>query len=287
MPALKISRVGTVAVIGAGDFGAAIAHALAQRGRVDEITLIDDQTAIAAGKALDIQQSGPIDHFETRLKGSSDPLSAVGAGVIVIADPIGKDEWQGETGLTLVRRLVEAGTRAPIVFAGARQTPLMEVVARELKVPIERLAGSAAAALVGAARALVALELKGSAVDIQLTVSGRPPAVVIGWSSATINGSLIADRVPAHRLLATTQTLSRLWPLGPQAIAAATVPIVEAFLHGSRSLIPGVAILDGEFSLRGVAALLSLEIGRGRITRRVAPTLSPQEQVELVTKLSR
>ena len=77
----------TVAIIGAGDIGAACARALAARDRFQRIVLIDD--VAAAGKALDIQQSGSIDLFHTRLSGTADLTLAISADVCVIADRVG------------------------------------------------------------------------------------------------------------------------------------------------------------------------------------------------------
>jgi malate dehydrogenase len=267
-----------VAILGAGPVGGAIAHALARRARFRDIRLVDAAGQVAAGKALDIQQSGPIEHFDTRLSGSADVLAATGAAVVILADTVGEGEWEGERGLGLVRQLARAGLDAPIVFAGAKQTWLMEASARELKVPVDRLAGTAAAAVVGAARALVAIEANGSSADVSLTVTGRPPGFVIAWSTATIAGAPVADRVPAHRLLAVEQALARLWPPGPQAIGAVTARVAEGLAFGSRQLHQALVVLDGEFGVRGVAAMLPLELGNGRILKRVVPTLSPQER---------
>ena len=276
-----------VVIIGAGEIGAAVAHTLARRAVVNEVTIVDERVDAARGKALDIQESGPIDRFDTRLTASADVLAAAGARVIVVADALGQGEWQAEAGLALIRRLLTAGTRATFVLAGPRQTWLMETAARELSLSVDRLIGSAATALVSAARAVVALDLNGSGVDIQLTLAGRPPAIVVGWSTATVSGSPLTDRLPAHRLLALTQTVERLWPLGPYAIASATAVVVEGLLEGSRQLIPALAMFDGELGLRRVAGILPLELGQGRILRRVTPVLSPQERTEAVTKIGK
>ena len=50
----------TVAVIGAGDVGGAVAHALAAGETIHCVLLVDSSAGIASGKALDIQQSGAI-----------------------------------------------------------------------------------------------------------------------------------------------------------------------------------------------------------------------------------
>src|ERR1019366_3669652 len=95
-----------VAVIGAGPVGGAVAHAIALGGRFREVRLIDAAVGVAEGKALDIRQSGPIDRFDTVVTGSGAVLAAANAAVIVIADAVGTEDWEGERGLGLVRQLM-------------------------------------------------------------------------------------------------------------------------------------------------------------------------------------
>ena len=269
--------------MGAGSIGAAIAHRLAERARIGGVRLIDESADVAAGKALDIRQSGPVGGFDTAVTGSRDVLAAVGASVVVIADAVADGEWQGDKGVALIRQLVQAGSKGPFVFAGPSQITLMETVARELRVPPDRLVGTATSAIAASVAALASIEAQLTGVN--LVVAGRPPALVVGWSSATIAGSHLSERVPAHRLLAISNALPRLWPPGPEAIAAPTAGVVEALVSGSRRLHQATTVLDGEFGLRGVAAMLPLELGNGRVLARVMPSLSPQERTAMVSGL--
>ena len=268
----------SVAIVGAGPIGSAIAHRLAERARFRAIRFVDASVNVAAGKALDLRQSGPIAGVDVELTATGEVIAAAGANVIVVADAIDGGEWQGETGLALVAQIARSGASAPIVFAGPKQTALMETVANEVKVPIDRLVGSAASAIPGAIRTLVGVELGRSGVDVDVTVVGRPPAFVIGWTSATVGGSLLMTHVGPHRLRAISDSIARLWPPGPQAIGAATARIAEALAFGSRRVHQAMALGDGELGTRGIAALMPLELGQGRILRRIPPSLSPQER---------
>jgi malate dehydrogenase len=274
----------TVAIIGAGPIGAATAARLAERARVSHVRLVDAAVDVAAGKALDLRQSGPITGFDTTISAEADTLSAAGATVIVIADAITEGEWSGDRGRALVEQLARAGSNAPIVFAGPGQSVLMETAYRDLHIPAHRLVGSAPGALVSAVRALTGMELNLSSVD--LAIVGRPPSFVVGWSAASAGGSLVTDRVAAHRLLAISGSLKKLWPSGPQAIGSATAQVVEGLIEGSRRHVPALTILDGELSARGAAVLLPLELGRLRVLGHVVPSLSPQERTELMNSLS-
>jgi len=273
------------AILGAGPIGAAVAQRLAERGRLNRILIVDDAGDVASGIALDIQQSAPVLSVEARLSATSDVLGAAGADVIVIADRASGGEWPVDEGLAMVERLTRAGAPGPLVMAGPAQYRLMESAHREAGVSRDRIVGTAPSALVGAVQSLVGLELGMSGAE--LAVVGRPPSFVVAWSTATAAGTLISDRVAAHQLLAVSHALPRLWPPGPRAIASATAPIVEALRHGARRLHPALTILDGEYGVRGRAAMLPLDLARGRIRARVLPSLSDQERTAFLNGLNR
>ena len=164
----------SVVIIGAGEIGATTALALARLECAREIRLVGASGTVAAGKALDILQSGPIEGVDVRVSGSTDVTAAAGAAAVVIADRETADgEWRDDAGLDLVRRVVQIAPHAPIVFAGAGQRGVLALAHRELRVPRERLIGSAPGALVSAARGMVAVGADCSADDVALAVVGR------------------------------------------------------------------------------------------------------------------
>jgi malate/lactate dehydrogenase len=93
--------------------------------------------------------------------------------------------------------------------------------------------------------------------------------------------------VAPHRLAAISQQLKGLWPAGPYAIAAATAPVVEGLLSGSRAYVPAVVIVDRELGVRNRAALLPVTLGNGRVLVRHKPSLSQQEHVDFMNALTR
>ena len=276
-----------VSILGAGEIGSATAYALARRSRVREVRLVDTAANAAAGKALDMRQSGPIDRFDVPITARGDVLDAVNADLIVIADAFADGEWEGERGLAMVKQLVRAGTTAPLVFAGPKQTWLMEAAVREAGVPANRIVGSASSAVHSGVRALAALELNGSGVDVSIALVGRAPGFTIGWTSATFGGSALTGLIAPHRMAAISEMLRKIWPPKPQAIGAATAQIVEGLLAGSRRHLFATTVLEGEYGERGVATMLPLELGDRKIIRRIEPSLSSQEKVEFLNGLSR
>ncbi len=276
-----------VAIIGAGEIGSAVAYALARRARVRDVRLVDAAAAVAAGKALDIRQAGPVEDFDTIVTGRPDVLDAVNSDLIVIADAVTDGEWEGERGLAMIKQLVRAGWTSPMVFAGPKQPWLMEAAVREAGVSPATNVGSAAAAIHSGLRALIALEVNGSGVDVAAAAVGRAPSFTVGWTSATLGGSLLSAAMPPHRMFAVSDTLKKLWPPKPHAIGAVTAAIVEGVLFGARRQMYATTVLDGEYGERGVATMLPLELGDRRVMRRIEPSLSGQERVEFLNGLSR
>jgi hypothetical protein len=239
-----------VAIIGAGDLGGALASRLASRDRVREVRLIDAAAGVAAGKALDILQANPVEQSATRvvaLAGSATPgaadLSGVtGATVIVIADEVGPPvkEIQAEAGLALLGRVRALNAVAPIVCAGASQAWLVAHGTAELGIPATHMVGSAPLALVAALKALVALELNGSAQDVSLTLAGQPPqAVAVPWQTASVNGESLERLLDTAALRRIESRIRYLWPPGPYALAAAAARVTEGLIAGCRQTLCG------------------------------------------------
>src|SRR4051794_14880879 len=211
-----------VAILGAGELGGAVAHALARRDLARSIVIVDESGRVAAGKALDIAQAAPIEQFATELSGAADVSVAAGASLVVLADRVHGGEWEGEEGLLLLKRLQQTAPRAVVVCAGTAQRELVDRGVGELRYSRRRLFGSAPDALAAGARALVALSLDGSPRDVALSVLGVPPGhTVIPWCDATFAGLSLTRLVsePARRGLAAR--IDALWPPGPYALAAA------------------------------------------------------------------
>ena len=237
---------------------------------------------MAAGKALDITQAAPIERFATRITGSTDISSASGAAVVVIADRTRRREWQGEDALALVRRLVQMAPGAILLCAGASQRELVERGVREARVPRSRLFGSAPEALAAAARAIVAIETRGSPRDVALSLLGVPPThIVVPWDEVTIGG-FGAVRVldePSRRRIAAR--LPALWPPGPYALASAAAKTIEVVLGRSRGLATCFVAPDDSAGRRTRAAALPVRLGAAGIEAVALPALSAHDRVAL------
>jgi malate dehydrogenase len=278
----------TICIVGAGELGGSVAHALARGEQVRRVLLIDEAGTIAAGKALDIQQAGAVEGFHTKVEGTNDLSRVTGCAVVVIADSSAppSEEWRGEIGLSMTARVKGFLGAAPIVFAGAAQTELLLAVVREAGLARHRLVGSAPEALAGAIRAIVALEARCSPSEVMLAVLGTPPAgFLVPWGEASIGGQSLERVLTQVQLRRVEARLARLWPPGAHALGLSAARVAEALVTSARRAWSVLTVLGGEFGVRNRAGVLPCLLTPAGITQIRLPDLNTRERVQLETAL--
>jgi len=271
----------TIAILGAGTLGGAIAHKLAQRDHIARVRLIDPAEGVAAGKALDIQQSGPVERFDTQVEATAVD-GVVGAAAVIVADPANHQngDWE-EVGPALVEQITGLTRHTPLVFADASHTSLLDQIVTKLGVDPKRVLGTAPSAMVSALRTLVALEAHSSPRQVAINVIGSPPAsLVVPWSSATVNGYPLTECLSPRELARLQARAEQLWPPGPYALASAAARVVEAIAAGElRETFACLMAQDGQLSVQAVTVW-----NRG-LRDVLAPKLSGMEQVQLANAM--
>lgn len=271
-----------VAIVGAGEIGAAAARALAVRCRVDVVRLIDEKASIAAGKALDLMQAGPVRGSDTRIESVADLGGASGAAAIILADPIGSTEWSGEPGLGVFRRLLTSGCleSSVLICAGGGQRTLMQQAFHELGLSRRRVVGSAPEALAATARAMVAIEARAASHQVALTVIGDPPdRMVIPWAEASIGGNSISSMLTASQMHQLERRVRGLWPPGPSALGTAAALLSEAAIAGSRRLFSVFVSLDRDNGTKAPVCAWPVSIGPAGLERIATPVLTGRDRV--------
>lgn len=278
----------TVAILGAGDIGGALARQLAATDLVSRIVLVDDLASVAAGKALDVAQSGPVDGYHTALTGTADLAAVVGAAAIVVADSAQAPatEWKDDAGLALLRRVAGLNQRAPIICAGAAQASLVEKGVTELGIARMRLIGSAAEALRSAVLAITALEAGAAPADLSLSVLGRPPQqIIVPWDEASIAGRTATQVLSAAQLARLDARIARLWPPGPYALASAATRLIQTAMTRSPRVHAAIVAVTREEGAPGRSAMMPITLRPDGIASLVTPSLSTRDRVRLETTL--
>lgn len=278
----------TAVILGAGGIGGALARQLAALDLVSRIVLVDDLADVAAGKALDVAQSSPVDRYHTTMSGSDEVAAVVGAAVVVIADiatPPGA-EWTDEGGLALIRRVAGLNQLAPIVCAGAGQSALVERGVNELGISRMRLFGSAPEALRSAITAIVALEAGAVPADISLSVLGRPPhQIIVPWDETAIAGRCATQVLSAAQLARLDARIARLWPPAPYTLASAATRMIRTALTRTPRVHTALVAITREEGAPGRSAMMPVTLQPAGIATLVAPSLSSRDRVRFDTTM--
>ena len=271
----------TVAILGAGDIGGAAAREIAALDLVSRIVIVDDLANVAAGKALDVAQSSPVDRYHTALSGTSDVAAVVGAAAIVMADA--PDD---ERGFALLRRIAGLNQNAPVICAGVKHASIIEKAVNEAGLSRFRVFGSAAEALRSAVIAITAAEANAAPPDISLSVLGRPPQqIIVPWDEASIAGRSATNVLTAAQLARLDARIARLWPPGPYALASAAARIVRtAFTRSPRVHAALVAVTRDE-GMPGRSAMMPVMLDPKGIAALVPPALSTRDRVRFETTM--
>jgi malate dehydrogenase len=280
--------VSTVAIIGAGDIGGALARELARLDIVSRILIVDDLGNVAAGKALDVAQSGPVDGSHTALAGTNDVAAVLGAAAIVIADRATQpaSEWQDDAGLAVLKRVAGLNQKAFILCAGAKQASMIEKGVNEAGVSRLRLFGSAAEALRSAVIAVTAAEANAAPADIALSVLGRPPQqVIVPWDEASIGGRCATNVLSAAQLARLDARIAKLWPPGPYALASAAVRLVQSAITRSPRVHAAQVAVTREEGVPGRSAMMPVTLQPSGIASLVEPSLSTRDRVRFETTM--
>src|SRR3954463_16685860 len=72
-----------IALIGGGQIGGTLAHLVALK-ELGDVVLFDVVEGLPQGKSLDIAQSGPVEGFDARLKGTNSYADIEGADVVIV-----------------------------------------------------------------------------------------------------------------------------------------------------------------------------------------------------------
>ena len=270
-----------VAIVGAGILGGTLAYTIAARDKFREVRLIDETSTIAAGKALDIKQSGPIEHFRTVVSGFNDAAAAADADIVILTGPAhaSDTEWNEDIALAFIDRHIKENQRQIIICAGASHRGVVERSVTDVGIPRRRIIGSAPEAFRAAITAIVALNVNRAPSDVGLTIMGAPPKqTIVPWSQVTISGFDLDQQLSVTHLRRLQEQIPYLWPPGPYTLAAAAARVAELIINHTNKTPTCFAVLNGEFRIKNISIATPIILAPNGIKKIPDLPLSTREQ---------
>ncbi|MCW2741481.1 MAG: malate dehydrogenase, NAD-dependent [Blastococcus sp.] len=292
------SRNGKVTVVGAGFYGSTTALRLAEYDVFETVVLTDIVEGKPEGIALDMNQSRPIEGFETRIVGvgGGSYAGTENSDVVVITAGLPRKPGMSrmdliETNAKIVRQVAEnIASTSPDAVVIVVSNPLDEMTAlAQLATgfPKHRVMGQAGMLDTARFTNNVAEELGVPVGSVKtLTLGSHGDTMVPVPSRCTVDGKPLADVLAQDRI---DHLVDRTRNGGAEVVAllktgsayyapsAAAARMARAVMEDSGTVMPVCAWVDGEYGIDGVYLGVEAEIGREGVRKVVEGDLSESE----------
>jgi malate dehydrogenase len=297
-----VARKGKVTVVGAGFYGSTTAQRLAEYDVFETVVLTDIIEGKPEGLALDMNQSRPIEGFETKVVGQTTGKAGEGYEVIEGSDVVvitaGLPRKPGmsrmdllEVNAKIVRQVSENVAKyAPNAVVIVVSNPLDEMTALTqiaTQFPKNRVLGQAGVLDTARFTNFVAEELGVKVSSVKtLTLGSHGDTMVPVPSRCTVDGKPLSDLLSAEKI---EELVDRTRKGGAEIVAllktgsayyapsAAAARMAKAVAENSGEVIPVCAWVDGEYGISGVYLGVEAEIGAEGVKKVVETDLTDSE----------
>jgi len=295
-----------VTVVGAGFYGSTTAQRLAEYDIFDTVVLTDIIEGKPEGLALDLNQSRPVEGYETKVVGvttgpTGEGYEAIeGSHIVIITAGLPRKPGMSrmdllEVNAKIVRQVAENVAKfAPQAVVIVVSNPLDEMTALTQMAtgfPRERVMGQAGVLDTARFTHFVAEALNVPVRSVKtLTLGSHGDTMVPVPSQCTVDGRPLADVLPADRI---DELVTRTRNGGAEVVAllktgsayyapsAAAARMARAVAEDSGAVIPACAWVDGEFGISGVYLGVEAELGAQGVRRVVETPLTEAELADL------
>ena len=290
-----------IALIGGGQIGGTLAH-LAALKELGDIVIFDIAEGLPQGKALDLAQSGPVEKYDAKLKGTNDYSDIAGADVVIVTAGVPRKPGMSRDdllGINLkVMKAVGEGiaANAPNAFVICITNPLDAMVWALQKfsgLPAHKVCGMAGILDSARFRHFLADEFDVSVKDVTAFVLGGhgdtmvpltrysavagipvPDLVKMGWSTQEKIDSIVQrTRDGGAEIVGLLKTGSAFY-----APAESAIEMAIAYLNDQKRLLPCAAAMNGEYGLKDMYVGVPTIIGAGGIEKIVEIDLQGEEK---------
>jgi malate dehydrogenase len=291
-----------VTVVGAGFYGSTTAQRLAEYDIFETVVLTDIIEGKPAGLALDLNQSRPIEGFETKVVGvttgpNGEGYEAIeGSDVVVITAGLPRKPGMSrmdllEVNAKIVRQVAENVAKyAPNAVVIVVSNPVDEMTALAqiaTQFPKNRVFGQAGVLDTARFTNSIAETLGVPVKSVKaLTLGSHGDTMVPVPSRCTVDGKPLADLLPADKI---EELVVRTRNGGAEVVAllktgsayyapsAAAARMAKAVAEDSGVVLPVCAWVDGEYGISGVYLGVEAEVGAGGIKKVVEDKLTDSE----------
>jgi malate dehydrogenase len=292
-----------ITIIGAGFVGATTAHWLAER-ELGDIVLLDIPATetMPKGKALDMEEAGPVLGYDTKIIGTTDYAETAGSDIVVVTAGLPRKPGMTREDLVgknqaiiadVVANIVKTSPEAIMIVVTNPLDTMTYLAYRLSGFPRHRVVGQAGVLDSARMRTFIAQELNVSVQNTHAFVlGGHGDEMVPLVRYSTVAGIPITELLPPERVDAIVQRtrqggaeIVNLLKTGSAYYApgASVAEMVEAILKDRKLILPCAAYLDGEYGLKDMYFGVPVKLGRRGVEQIIEISLQPLEREMLNT----
>ena len=293
-----------IALIGGGQIGGTLAHLVALK-ELGDVVMFDIAEGLPQGKTLDLSQAGPIDGFNSKLKGTNDYADIKGADVVIVTAGVPRKPGMSRDDLIGINLKVMAAVgeglkaNAPDAFVICITNPLDAMVwaLRQFSgLPHNKVVGMAGVLDSARFRHFLAEEMNVSVEDVSAFVLGGhgdtmvpmprfstvagiplPELVKMGWiKQERLDQIIQRTRDGGAEIVGLLKTGSAYY-----APATAGIAMAESYLKDQKRILPCATYVDGAYGIKDLYVGLPTVIGEKGVERIVELELTTEEKAAL------
>ncbi len=289
-----------ITVIGAGAVGATCADNIARAALCEELVLLDIREGFAEGKAMDMQQTAALLHYDTRITGSTnDYAKTAGSQVVVITSGLPRKPGMTREELigtnagiikSVVQNVLQHSPDAVIILVSNPMDTMTYLALQSSGLPKNRIIGMGGILDSARFKFYLSKALNCSPQDLNATVIGGhgdttmiPLIRMATWNSLPVSSQLSPEQ--QQKIVADTMvggaTLTKL--IGTSAWyapGAAVAALVRSVVHDEKKLFPCCVLLDGEYGQTDICLGVPVVIGSNGWEIIVNYNLNEEEQTK-------
>ncbi len=268
-----------ITVVGSGNVGATLAHRLADKQLAD-IVLIDILEGIPQGKGLDLLQSGPIEGYDVKVKGTNDYADTGNSDLVVLTAGFPRKPGMSRDDLlkanfdvvkSTTEQVVKYSPDCILIVVTNPLDAMAQTAFRVSGFPKNRVMGMAGILDSARYRTFLAEALNVSVKDVQgLVLGGHGDTMVPVPSYTTVAGIPIAQLMAKEQL---DKIIARTAKGGGEIVnllktgsayyapSAAVVEMVDAIFNDRKKILPCAAYLEGEYGINGLFVGVPVKLG--------------------------
>ncbi|MFQ5451720.1 MAG: malate dehydrogenase [Nitrospinaceae bacterium] len=288
-----------ITVVGAGQVGSTVAQLTAYKN-LGNVVLIDIVDGVPQGKALDLQESGCLQVFDSIIVGTNDYRDTADSDIVVITAGLPRKPGQSREDLLAINaKIVKSVTEQimnyssnPIIIVVSNPLDAMVYLAKKISnLPKHRIVGMAGVLDSARLRTFVSLELDVSLVDVDaMVLGGHGDSMVPLPRYTTVSGIPITELMEPEqieRIVERTRKggaeIVQLLKNGSAFMApgASVVKMIEGILHDKKRILPCTAFLEGEYGWSNIFFGVPVKMGIYGMEKIIQLKLTEEETAAL------